>query len=178
MTRIEKDFSFLASLYFHEHTVVNQYNMTLFIDVATDDEEEQLTAIERIQFLLKCYIEHSVFVCQEHKAQISLLEKAGLTVIALPDEPYDQIVGLILLRKFNAITEGRLIVTEIKFGSRLSADIRFHNDIEESEEFSEPAWYNDPALTIHNTDKKSKKDKVVKFEQLEDWNKIGLNWKS
>jgi len=174
--RIEKDFTFLSGIFFEGHYLQNLYHMTLYIDIVTDDDQEQLTALERIHYFLRNYVEHSVFVCEENKQQITLLEKAGLTVLSVPEDPYDQIVGLILLRKFNAITEGRIFVNEIRFTSKLSADIRFYNTAEHAEEFDDLAWFNDPNLTIENANKKVKKEKIVKFDDLEDWNKVGLVW--
>lgn len=176
--RIEKTFTFLGGVYFEQTYMMNLYKLKLYIDILTESDKEQLIAIERIHYFLTNYIEHSVFVCEEHKSQINLFEKAGLTVLTLPEEPYDQIVGLVLLRKLNAITEGRIHIEEIKFSSKLSSDICFHNISEQAEEFDEIAWYNDPTLSIQNTVKKSKKDKVVKFEDLDDWNSVGLLWKS
>jgi hypothetical protein len=176
--RIEKSFTFLAGVHFEGTYMMNLYNMELYIDIVTDSDKEQLTAIERIHYFLMNYVEHAIFVSEEHKSQISAYEKAGITVLALPEEPYDQIVGLILLRKLNAITEGRLHVDEIKFTSKLSADIKFHNFAEQAEEFDKVAWYNDSTLSIQDKTKKSKKDKIVKFEDLDDWNTVGLVWKS
>lgn len=175
--RIEKEFNFLASVYFEGTFLMNSYNMTLYMDILTDNDKDQLTAVERILYFLQNYVEHCVFVNKENKAQITLFEKAGLAALTLPEDPYDQIVGLILLRKFNAITEGKINVSEIKFSSKLSADIRFHNVDEEAEDFSEKEWYNDPRPTtkLHN---KKQKEKVVKFTDLDDWNTVGLIWKS
>ena len=177
--RIEKDFVFLSSVYFEKTHMLNLYTMTLYIDILTDNDKEQLTAMERIFYFLTNYVESSVFINKKEKKQIELYEKAGLQVLTLPEDPFDQIVGLILLRKFNSITEGRVHVSEIKFGSKLSADIRFHNVDEESDEFDdETAWYNESALNVASTIKKTKKEKVVKFNDIEDWNKIGLVWKT
>ena len=177
--RVEKDFVFLSSVYFDETHMINLYNMTLYIDILTENDQEQLIAMERIFYFLTHYVENSVFINKKEKKQIQAYEKAGIQVLALPEDPFDQIVGLILLRKFNSITEGRVHVSEIKFGSKLSADIRFHNVDEESEEFDdESAWYNESALNVASTIKKTKKQKIVKFNDIEDWNKIGLVWKS
>lgn len=176
--RIEKDFEFLAGVYFEKTYMMNLYSMSLYMDIHTDNDKEQLTAIERLHYFLQNFIEHSVFVNQNEKSQIALFEKAGLTVLTLPEDPYDQIVGLILLRKFNSIMEGRVAIDEIKFSSKLSADIRFHNVAEEAEEFDQDTWYNDPTLNIETTKQKTKKDKVVKLSDLDDWNKVGLIWKS
>jgi hypothetical protein len=176
--RIEKEFTFLAGVYFEETYMMNLYSMMLYIDILTDSDKEQLTAIERIHYFLHNYVEHSLFISEEHKTQINNFEKAGMTTLIVPEEPYDQIVGLILLRKLNAITEGRIVVSEIKFSSKLSADIRFHNFAEQAEEFDEIAWYNDSTLSIQSTPKKTKKDKIVKFDELDDWNTVGLVWKS
>jgi len=176
--RIEKDFTFLAGVYFEETYLMNLYNMTLYMDIITENESEQLTAIERIHYFLKNYIEHSCFVFDEHKQAVTNFEKAGMTVLTTPDEPYDQIVSIILLRKFNAICEGRIVVNEIRFSSKLSTDVRFHIEAEEAEDFTETSWYNDPTLAIKDKTKKVKKDKIVKFDDLEDWTKVGLVWKN
>lgn len=177
--RVEKDFVFLSSVYFEKTHMLNMYTMTLYIDILTDNDREQLTAMERVFYFLTNYVENSVFINKKEKKQIALYEKAGLKVLTLPEDPFDQIVGLILLRKFNSITEGRIHVSEIKFGSKLSADIRFHNYDEESDEFDdETAWYNESALNVGSIIKKTKKEKVVKFNDIEDWSKIGLVWKT
>ena len=174
--RIEKDFDFLTAVYFEKTYMVNLYHMTLYIDILTEEDSEQIVAMERIFYFIQNYIQNSVFINKKEKKQIELFEKAGMSTLTLPTDPYDQIIGLILLRKFNAITEGRYNVSEIKFSSKLSADIRFHNVDEEAEEFDEDEWYNDPNLNCKSTNKKSKSTKVVQFNDIEDWNKTGLVW--
>lgn len=176
--RIEKDFTFLSAVYFEKTHMLNLYQMTLYIDILTEADSEQITALERIYYFIQNYVEGSVFINKEEKKQIALYEKAGISTLTLPTDPYDQIVGLILLRKFNAITEGRFNVSEIKFSSKLSADIRFHNVDEEAEEFDEDEWYNDPNLNYQSKNSKTKNKKIVQFNDIEDWNKTGLVWKT
>jgi len=176
--RIEKDFTFLSAVYFEKAHMMNLYHMTLYIDILTEKEEEQLTAVERIFYFIQNYVEHSIFINKNDKKQIALYEKTGMNILTLPTDPYDQIISLILLRKFNAITEGRVNIDEIKLSSKLSADIRFHNVVEEAEEFNEDDWYNDPNLNYQSKLRKTKNKKGVQFNDIEDWNKTGLIWKN
>lgn len=179
IARVYKDFDFLAAVHFDDQFMINHYNLNLIMDIVTDDEREQLIAIERIVYFLQNYVESSIFIHEKYKRKIAAYEKAGLKVLTLPEDPFDQIIGLALMSKFNAIAENRIIVSETIFGSKLSAQIKFHNYVEQLEEFEHGAWYNNSGLVNNfNKSKKMRKDKIVKFDELEDWNKLGLAWNS
>jgi len=178
IARVYKDFDFLAAVHFDDQFMINHYNLNLIMDIITDDEKEQLIAIERIVYFLQNYVESCLFINEKNKKKITAYEKAGLKVLTLPEDPFDQIIGLVLMSKFNAIAENRIIVTETIFGSKLSAQIKFHNYIEQLEEFDHNAWYNNSSLSDNFNKSKIKKDKIVKFDDLEDWNKLGLAWNS
>ena len=173
--RIEKDFEFLAGVYFEKTYMMNLYNMSLYMDIHTDNDKEQLTAMERLHYFLQNFIEHSVFVNQSEKSQIALLEKAGLTVLTLPEDPYDQIIGLLLMLKLNAIMENKIVINEIMFQSKLTAGIKFHTFIEETEDYLGKHWWTDksPSYKIPS----NKKEKVVKLFDEDTWTSLGLTWK-
>lgn len=95
-----------------------------------------------------------------------------MRVIELPEEPYDQIIGIVLMLKFDAIMEGRVGVDEIIFGSKLTSDIKFHTLFEEAEAtYGGRDWWNNNTCAISN-----KKDKVVKLFDTHDWKDVGLTW--
>ena len=48
----------------------------------------------------------------ENTSEIKKYKNAGIRVCVLPDEPFDQIISMALLQKFNAICEGRIKITE------------------------------------------------------------------
>jgi hypothetical protein len=171
--KIEKEFSFLAAVHFEGDFLINDYTLTLFMDVETENQREQVIAIERANYFLHNYVASSVFVQDTEKKAIDNYAKAGISTLVLPEEPYDQIIGIILLSKLNAIMEGKLIITDIVFMSTLAADIKFHTPAEEVVEFAGKNWWNDSSTRTKNI---NKKDKIVAFNENE-WTEIGLTWK-
>lgn len=178
-TRIEKDFYFQAGVRFEGKFYMNVYDLTLSILVETDSIREQNIAIERIDYFFSNVLENSIFVLHSEKESIELYEKAGLHVCTTPEEPYDQIIALILLLKLNAIIEGKLYITDITMGSKLSEGIKFCVVPEIATNiFKGDFWYNKSNTSIRDsTNSNSKKDKVVNLFDVYDWNDIGLCWK-
>jgi hypothetical protein len=101
-------------------------------------------------------------------------------VCTVPEEPYDQIITLLLLVKLNSITEGRLIITDITLGSRISDKVRFNCDIESPRGPLEASgWWTDSSTSMSDIKKTLKKDKVVKLIKTPstDWAEFNLVWK-
>jgi len=176
-SRILKDFTFLSAIHFEGKFMVNLYEMSTHMEINTLDAREQNVAVERVSHFLSNVLETCIFVCENEKEAISKYREAGMYVCVIPEEPYDQIIGLILLNKCNAIMEDRVIMTDIVFGSKLSNLIKFEltNDMA-AEEFQGKYWYNDPSCCISM--KTGKKDKIVKlFDHKDDWVDLNLTWK-
>jgi len=179
-TRIHRDFTFLAGVYFQQRFYMNAYDMTLSMSVETENLHEQSIAIDRIKcFLAEC-LENSIFVQDNEKKVIEKYRAADMKVSVLPEEPYDQIICLALMCKLNAILEGRLIVDEIEFGSDLSDEVRFTHYIEDSiGPLEAEGWWRDPGTAINDFNKLNKKEKIVKLvkNSQNDWDEFGLLWK-
>jgi hypothetical protein len=176
MAKIQKDFVFECAIHFEEKFIINFYELTLFMEVNTDNQYEQNIAIERVNYYLTSVIDNSIFVNQSDKKAIENYENAGIRVITLPEDPYDQIIGLLLILKLNAIMENKVTVTEIIFQSKLTAGIKFHTYVEETEDYRGKYWWteNTPCYKLVS---KSKKDKVVKLFENDTWAELGLTWK-
>ena len=156
--------------------MVNLYEMSAKMEVQTEDVREQNIAIERMNYFLSSHIEDSIFVQDTEKDAIEKYNAAGLKVCTVPEEPYDQIIGMILLNKCNAVMEGRIILTDILFGSKLSNLIKFDIEYEVArEEYSGKYWYNDSSLSTKN---KGKKEKIVSLFDHNDWAELELTWKA
>lgn len=177
-TRISRDFSFLAAVYFEGNFVMNNYNFTLTLTVETDSINEQNIAMDRIKYFVHNQLENSVFVQDTETRIIEKYKAADLKVCLLPEEPYDQIITLLLLQKINAICEGRLIATNIELVSSLGDDVGFLYELEEfplPNNLLEGWWTNNLISFSKNT--QGKKDKVVKLVKKNDWASLGLDWK-
>ena len=175
-TRIERDFTFQAAVHFEEVFTMNIYEIGLAMIVDTDSIVEQNIAMDRIKHFLSECLENSVFVHIDEKKAVDKYTAADIKVCTLPEEPYDQIITLLLLLKLNAITEGRLHITDIVLKSVLSDGVKFSYDIESalSNSFDSKGWWNDSSSSIST--KIPKKDKVVKITKNTDWDSFGLEW--
>jgi hypothetical protein len=177
-TRIEKDFYFQCATHFEGKFYINFYDITASMIVETESIREQNVAMERAEYFLSNVLENSIFVHQSETAVIENYEKAGIKVCTTPEEPYDQIVSMILLLKLNAIMEGRLSITDLIMGSKLSNGVRFSVVPEIAENiFHGNHWWNEPCTIMKDTTKPPKRrEKIVKLFN-DEWAEIGLTWK-
>lgn len=179
-TRILREFAFQAGVYFEDAFSMNMYSLSICMDVETDSIREQNIAMERIKYFLAESLESSIFVNQAETKLIEKYTTCGFKVCTLPNDPYDQIVTIMLLVKLNAIAEGRLIVTDITLGSQLSDEVNFMYDLDSPlGPFEELGWWVDPNPIISDIVKTNKKDKIVKLfnPNTSAWAEIDLLWK-
>lgn len=151
------------------------------MEVETESIREQNVAMERIKYFLNECLENGIFVQDNEHKVIEKYSTCGFKVCTVPEEPYDQIITLLLLTKLNSITEGRLVITDMTLGSRISDDVKFICDIESPRgPLESPGWWTDSGTSIADPIKKSvKKDKIVKLFKTPstDWAEYNLVWK-
>lgn len=173
--QIEKDFTFLAAIHFTKKFMLNLYELNAKMEVLTENVREQNIAIERMNYFLGTYIEDAIFIQDIEKEAIQNYNTAGIKTCVVPEEPYDQIIGMILINKCNAIMEDRIVINDITFGSKLSALIKFNINGEVAKlEYPETSWYNKSTLSVVD---KGKKDKIVNLFDKNTWAELGLTWK-
>jgi len=177
-TRIERDFSFQAAVHFEGNFLMNIYEISLAMEVETMSIREQNIAMDRIIYFLSECLSNSVFVQDTEKKAIEKYTQADIKVCTIPEEPYDQILALLLLLKVNAITEGRLEITDIVLRSELSDEVKFVYDITSANHnpFGSKGWWLESSTSIADVPKISKKEKIVKLVKNSDWSGYGLDW--
>jgi len=177
--KLEKTFSFQASVHLQDKFLMNIYDFTLSMEVGTDSIREQNIAMERIKYFLTECLENSIFVHKEEKKIIENYSTAGIKVCSVPDEPYDQIVATLILLKLIAITEGKLLITDIYLVSKLSDDVKLWLEIDDiDDEYTNDGWWNKTSTCITDSPKSNKKDKILKLFNNNEWNDVGLHWKT
>ena len=177
-TKVERDFAFQAGVYFEGEFIMTIYELSLKMEVDTASIKEQNIAMERIHYFLDECLGNGVFVQDSEKKAIEKYTQADIKVCTLPDEPYDQIITILLLVKLNAITENKIIVTDLSLRSGLSDDVKFVYDIETvvNHPFGNKGWWSDSSTSISNIAKSNKKDKIVRLIKQSDWQSVGLDW--
>lgn len=176
-TRISRDFTFLSGVHYEGNFLMNSYDVTLTLTVETDSIVEQNVAMDRIKYFLYEQIENCVFVQDSESKVIEKYQAAGLRVCALPEQPYDQIITIVLLYKLNAICEGRLTVTDIQLTSSLSDGVGFLYDTEDLA-LGHPyknGWWTDATASFSSI-VPGKKEKIVKLVKKCDWTSLSLDW--
>ena len=177
-TRIEKDWVFNAGVHFDNKFIINNYQITLSMMVETESVREQNIAMERLEYFINEVIDSCIFIDKNKTKNIDYYIQAGIKVCLLPEEVYDQIIGMILLLKFNSILEKRLFVTDLTLSSKLSDNVRFHI-VEEiaTNLFDGDFWWNNNSTKLYDSPKlKDKKTKIVKLFD-DEWTTVGLSWK-
>lgn len=172
--KIEYPAEFLAAVYWEDAVMMNSYAVRCEMMTNTKDNREQNIALERLKYMLFMQMQNSVFVDQREKAAIKRLEAAGLRTVVLPEQPVDQIVGMMLYSKLDAVMEDRITMTQLKLSSELGENITyFQTDNETIGPFQQKGWWNnvDPVIS----DSKSG-GKIVSIKGTTTWQLLGLDW--
>ena len=172
--RLEYPMSFYASLYYKDQYFANKFNIVLHLLTGSEDVEEQNIALDRIKYLIKEQVEHSIFVHQREKALIKKLEAVGMQVIPLPEDPVDQIIGMALFFKLNAVVEERMAILQTRISSEVGENMTYlHCEDEMAGPFEGKGWwdYPDPHFRkVKNT------GKVVELTKHITWDDLGMGW--
>lgn len=173
--RLEYKLRFLAGTYLDNQLMMNQYSVQFEMITQSYDGVEQNIALDRVRHMLYKEFASSVFVEADNVDSVEKLETAGLKVIALPDVPVDQIIGIMLYCKLNAVMEERILITQLKISSDLGQRMVYCQDEEEDVgPFETTGWWHDASPSVF--DKKSKKHKIVKLVKARSWSDLNLGW--
>lgn len=177
--RIQRDFQFVSGVFFDNELYMNIYDIDVHFNVQSESIEAQNIALDRVKHLINT-LENVVFVYDKDTETIEKLYNADIRVCTLPEEPYDQIVGIMLLVKINAITEGNLVASDISILSRMSDGVSCLHSIEENTgPFKLKGWWNDSSPKLSNGIPKVKGKKIVKLPKTpNNWDDLNLNWET
>lgn len=166
---------FRAGVHFHDRYFTSEYTLKLSMITGTDDIPSQNVALMRIQHMVYQELTDALFVFNNYTKPIKLYRAAGMKVVELPEEPFDQVIGIMLYYKLNAVAEGRLVIHDIELGSDQGENMFYCHDSEEnSGPFANAGWWNDALPKC--TDLKERDRQVVKMQTAVNWKHFGLEW--
>ena len=176
--RIHRSFDFQAGVHYSDSFYMNQYDFDVEFTVESDSIREQNIALSRIKYFLHDCLEHSIFVQDTEINAIEKYTEANIKVCVVPEEPYDQIICIMLMEKLNAISEGRLIITDIALCSKMSDGVSCLYNVEENNgPFKLPGWWSDSSTKTSNLLTNSKNKKILKLvKPVVDWSDLFLSW--
>ena len=173
--RLEFTTGFLAGVYWQNSLLLNSYLVHCDMITATSDNLEQNIALERLKYVLYQRMQNSVFIDSQEKAAIKRLTTAGVRVIPLPEKPVDQVVGMMLYCKLDAVMNGRIQMAQLKLSSELGDNVTYlQSNMESLGPFAATGWWNDSDPIF--ADPATRSEKIVSLNQSDTWTGLNLNW--
>jgi hypothetical protein len=172
--RIAQRLSFNAGTWYDNTLEMNEYSIKLWMITQTFDPLEQNIAVGRAKYFIYDCINNTIFIDSHEESKCTEFIRAGLDITSINGAPADQLIGIVLFHKLNAIMEGRIQIVEIEISAG-SGITYLHNENEESENLSLPDWGITPDL-IHCDLALTASEKVLSIPQNNAWRDIGLNW--
>ena len=175
--RLQYDLDFLAGIYYNDRLQINSYSVSISLLTKTMDAVNTNTAMNRLKAFMHGELANTVFVNQNAKERAEMLHIMGVNVTTLPEEPVDQIIGMMLYYKLNAIMEGRMSVTRLDVSSVLGDSVWYQHDAEEDSPgpFRAEGWWHEPTVQHDTVAVGDVGDNVVKVVPNA-WIEYGLTW--
>jgi hypothetical protein len=176
--RLEYTTHFTAGVHYTDQLIMNGYRLTVFMVTNYQEAELTNTAFERLKYFITEEIDSSIFINSKEQEACKLYTAAGIKITTVPNEPVDQIVGVVLFHKLNAIMEGRITVVETELSSHLGDNMVYlHGENENTIGIEIPAWCTSPDLTHFDLEFKDG-DQVYTLApgNYAQWTELGLAW--
>lgn len=167
---------FIAAVWWNDRLIMSNYDVTFKLITAGMDPANTNTALDRLKYMIEEYLIDAVFVNCTETDQIKKLKAAGIKVIVMPEEPVDQIIGMMLYSKISAIMEGHMLVRSVMLSSTAGDSVLYEHDSTESiAPFDQLGWWNNSSPTCE-TEIKKNVGKVVSITPGNQWRDLGLEW--
>jgi hypothetical protein len=174
--RLQYPTTFTAGIFYAGELRMNNYRVNLHLTTGNAVGDEHNVALDRVKYFLHSQITSSVFINRENLFGCQALTAAGIRITTVPEEPVDQVVGIMLYCKLNAIMEQRMSITEIELASELGDSIVYmHNNLENLGPIEDLGWWHDPEPT-HVDSAVIDVDNVVPMNYNSSWKELGLAW--
>ena len=137
--------SFACTLVTNNMMLPNHYTITVGINPV--DPLYFSLGFRRLKTFIDSFLHNGIFVFETHEL-IEPFLKLDTNVVKFPTEPYDHIVGCVLLRKFQSITYKYFEIEHITIDSAIGDNVQYCiRDSEETGlELSGKQWWNNEDL--------------------------------
>jgi hypothetical protein len=168
---------FTAGIFYANQMRMNNYQVKLHLVTNSEEGDDHNIALDRIKYFLHNQLNSTVFINSAESEQCRAFSLAGIKITTLPEEPLDQVIGIMLYCKLNAILEDRMIINEIEICSELGENIVYlHNDQDAQGPFADLGWWSEPD-TVHCDLSLFDNEKTVALHHTgAGWRDLGLNW--
>lgn len=175
--RIKSNFTIFSNTFHNDHLQANRYDITIEFLTQSQNPDHYNVAIDRGVYFIQAVCDNAIFVDEHAIFAYPEIDNMGCDVIVLPEEPSDQIVGLMLYCKLNAIMEGVIQVTDVAIKSHVGGEYEYlHNENELVGPFEESGWWHESAASIRDPEHLTEENRDIYIDTLPKWDKLGLDW--
>jgi hypothetical protein len=155
---------------------MNNYALRVSMATVSEEPDDQTTAFERLKYFIYTCMESTIFIDVAETEQCNRYVQAGLRITTTPGAPVDQLIGIMLYHKLNAVMENRMIVFETELSSAVGEYMVYlHSEEEHTIGYVQPEWWDTADLT-HNEVAPANSDNVVAIPQATAWRELDLEW--
>lgn len=167
---------FMAGIWYNNQLQMNHYSLSMSLLTQSTNAADTNVAMDRLKYFVLAHMQNTVFIDQQHLEIAELFKTLGVNVTTLPGEPVDQLVGIMLYCKLNAVMENRMIITALDINSVLGDSVWYRHDDEDAlGPFAQDGWWNRASIQHDIVDLEPVSDKVVKVT-TQGWHDVGLEW--
>jgi len=177
--RLNLDLSFIAGVWFNNQLLMNQYLVNCNLITNTEEPGDVTIAVDRLRWWISNVAQNSIFIQNTETDKQQQFWGAQMNLVILPEVPTDQIIGMMLYSKLNAITEKKVLVADIQIASMLSDGMRYiFDDTDDYGVFLDDGWWNDADPIWWNKELISSKDEdgTLKLNPVIHWKDVQLHW--
>jgi hypothetical protein len=174
--KLQINLEFSAGIYFNDQLRLNRYSAALQMCTATTDHDQINIAMDRLKIFVYSELADTVFVNQDDDERVQVLDLLGINVTTLPADPIDQVVGLALYTKLNAIMEGRIFIETLDISSTLGDDVIYMYEAGDPiGPFQTDGWWMLSDTSHSSVIEIETEENVVKVPNT-GWTRYNLNW--
>jgi hypothetical protein len=167
---------FTAGVYYENQLRMNNYTLTVYMITNSHDADDHDVSFERIKYFIYNQMDSTIFVNEKEQAQCQHFVDAGLDVTTLPGDPVDQLIGIMLYYKLNAISEDRMTILETEVSSQVGSNMVYiHGEHENIGNIVFPDWWKTSDL-VHCDHGLISADKIVSLNRSVTWRDLELSW--
>lgn len=156
---------------------INFYNITIAMTTQGQSPSAHNVAYDRLHYWIDNVFSNSVLISQTHP-KVPKFEDTGLRCLVMPDDPVDQLVGIMLWCKLSAILEQVLLIDEIEISSGLDDFVTYlHSSDESLGPMSDSGWWHDADPNWYSKTPRVKGEgKVISMNRKVTWRSLDLDW--
>jgi hypothetical protein len=155
---------------------MNRYTVSINLLTKTKDSTSHNIALDRVKAFVYGALESTVFINQNNRERAEFMQMMGINVTTLPEEPVDQIIGIMLYYKLNAIMENRISVTVLDISSSLGDNVWYQHDEDDAAgPFVADGWWHQGTMQHDTVELEPVPDNVVKVPST-GWHELDLEW--